>query len=264
MSGRPERAAVSIDGERVGSLPLQVELPPGSHRLHVEAPHYLPAERVIDLALGERKSVVDIELPPIIGRATFDVRTPGAEVVLVSGSDRKEHLDLDQPVELDLSRTWMLEAKRDGYRRKREPLDWGDSQEKTFVVALDKVVAAAVVGEVGEQRRVAAPESSGHSSDALRTAMMKALKEPSDGAKAPSSEPAASNPPREPCVLKINSIPVSNVFLDNVRLGITPILGVTARAGTHVVQFLQGDKKKSASFVCKPGESKAVSMNLNR
>jgi hypothetical protein len=66
----------------------------------------------------------------------------------------------------------------------------------------------------------------------------------------------------DPCRVSFNSIPVSNVFVDNVRLGVTPILKATVRPGNHVVQFVAGDAKKGKAFLCKPGELKVVAISL--
>jgi len=271
IAGQPEGAQVSIDGEKIGKLPLQLELAPGSHRVRFEADHYVSEERVIDVGLGEAKSVADVSMRPVIGRAMFDVRTPGVEVALVSPTERKERLDFSQPVELDLSKKWVLEAKKDGYQALREPLDWTEGTEKTFVVALDKAFArahkaaahAAAAAPAAAAPAPAAAAGGAPPPDALRAAMIKALDEPGDGTKtAPTSDRAAAS--SEPCLVSFNSIPVSSVFLDNVRLGVTPVLRTSVRPGSHVVQFTQGDVRKTKTLVCHGGESKVVAVNLSR
>jgi hypothetical protein len=68
----------------------------------------------------------------------------------------------------------------------------------------------------------------------------------------------------DPCLVSFNSLPPSNVFIDNVRIGATPILKTRVKPGAHVAQFVQGDAKKSKSFACKPGELKVVAISLNR
>jgi hypothetical protein len=54
------------------------------------------------------------------------------------------------------------------------------------------------------------------------------------------------------------------VYVDGVRIGVTPILKARVKPGTHFAQFAQGDAKKAKSFVCKPGELKVVAVSLNR
>jgi PEGA domain len=271
ISGQPDGSSVALDGERIGKLPMDIELAPGTHRLRVEAEHFVPEERDIEVTLGETKRLGDIALQPVMGKATFDVRTPGTEVALISGSDRKD-LDVGQPIELDLSRKWILEAKRAGFLALREPLDWSDGLEKTFVVALDRAPAPRYSFRRALQGAPASTpgqHSAPNSPDALRAAMQRAIERdtPSTAAGAgdapPYAEPVASVS-NDPCRVSFNSIPVSNVFVDNVRLGVTPILKAGVRPGSHVAQFIAGDAKKAKSFVCKPGELKVVAISLNR
>jgi len=273
VSGEPDGASVLVDGERVGRLPTQVELAPGSHSLRVEAEHYLPEERVVELAVGDAKSLPEISLRPMIGKAKFDVRTPGVEIALISGTERKDHLDLSQPIELDLSRKWTLEAKKEGYQGLHEPLDWEGDSEKTFVVALDKAMRMAWTGRPASRASGGAgagapPPRPASGPDPLRAAMLKALDRPGDGLPGSTDiDPGgAESAPvsNDPCLLTFNSIPVSNVFLDNVRLGTTPILKTSAKPGAHVVQFLSGETRRTKAFACKPGESKVVAVSLNR
>ena len=110
----------------------------------------------------------------------------------------------------------------------------------------------------------AAPSPAGNSPDALRAAMQKAIESPSapdeDLPAAPDRGPVAN----DPCLVSFNSIPVSSVFVDNVRIGVTPILKARVKPGSHVAAFSQGDTKKAKSFVCKPGELKVVAVSLNR
>jgi hypothetical protein len=268
MSGHPEGSQVIVDGERIGRLPLNVDLAPGTHRVRFEADHFMAEERVVDLSLGESKRLGDVALRPVLGKATFDVRTPGVDVSLFSGSERRDHLDLSQPVELDLSRKWTLEAKRDGYHVLREPLAWDGGFEKTFVIALDKFASGPVFARRSSESSSSSSASSSSSErstsnnpDMLRTAMQRAVDRgsPADADGAPGAPVSG-----DPCLVSFNSIPISNVFVDNVRLGTTPVLKASVRPGVHVVQFVQGDTKKSKSFTCKPGESKVVALSLNR
>jgi hypothetical protein len=272
IAGRPDGASVLLDGEPMGRMPLEFELTPGTHSLRFEAEHYLPEERTIDLTVGETKRFSDVALKPLFGKATLDVRTPGAEIALVSASERKDRLDVAHPVELDLSQAWTLEAKKWGYQILREPLDFGGGLEKTFVVALDKAngppggakrVAAAAPA------RAAAPAPAANSPDALRAAMQRAIERDVGATPGGAAEDLPPSPDRaplssDPCLVSFNSIPVSNIYVDGVRIGVTPLLKARVRPGAHVVQFVEGDQKKSKAFLCKPGELKVVAISLNR
>ena len=143
VSGRPEGASLVVDGKWIGRMPLHVDLAPGLHRVRIEADRFAPDERLVELRLGETKKIGDIALLPHMGWVTIDARTPDAQVTLVSGTERIEHLETGQPVELDLSRHWTLVATKDGYQTVREPLVWNDSLDKTFVLTLEKTAPAA-------------------------------------------------------------------------------------------------------------------------
>jgi hypothetical protein len=111
--------------------------------VRVEADRFLPEERLVEVRPGEAKKIGDIALLPRIGRVTVDVRTPGASVSLVSGSERIEHLEFGQPVELDLSRQWTLVATRDGFQTHREPIVWDGVFNKTLGVTLERTAVVA-------------------------------------------------------------------------------------------------------------------------
>ncbi len=97
-------------------------------------------------------------------------------------------------------------------------------------------------------------------------AIEKDVATPSRGAEEdlPGAGPERGPVSNDPCLVSFNSIPVSNVFVDSVRIGVTPILKARVKPGSHVAQFSQGDTKKAKSFVCKPGELKVVAVSLNR
>ena len=56
LSGGPAHASVTVDDEPIGSFDAVaahgVALPPGTHRLTVEADGYFPSDQVIDAELG--------------------------------------------------------------------------------------------------------------------------------------------------------------------------------------------------------------------
>ncbi len=63
------------------------------------------------------------------------------------------------------------------------------------------------------------------------------------------------------CSLRLNSIPVSNVTVDNEPYGSTPVIGVKAASGTHTIAFVLPDGAREVrSVACKPGESRSVSV----
>src|SRR6185369_8964360 len=98
-------------------------------------------------------------------------------------------------------------------------------------------------------------------------AMQKAI-ERDVGAKPDEDLPSAGSDrgpiSNDSCLVSFNSIPVSNVYFDGVRLGVTSILKARVKLGSHYAQFAQGEAKKAKVFMCKPGELKVVAVSLNR
>lgn len=70
MSGSPPDARVTIDEQMVGSLDVVVArgvaLPPGKHRISVEAPGYFPMDTLVVATESDRTPIrVDARLVPI-------------------------------------------------------------------------------------------------------------------------------------------------------------------------------------------------------
>jgi hypothetical protein len=69
MAGGPPNASVTVDDIFVGTLEIVskrgVALPPGSHRVSVEAPGHLPWDRIIEAKEGAGPLRLDVTLAPI-------------------------------------------------------------------------------------------------------------------------------------------------------------------------------------------------------
>jgi len=69
MSGAPADARVTVDDLIVGSLDMVeargVALPPGKHRISVEAPGYFPFDTIVDAKEGEKLVRLQAKLVPI-------------------------------------------------------------------------------------------------------------------------------------------------------------------------------------------------------
>lgn len=63
LRGEPYWASVLIDGVHRGNTPLNVELSPGRHRVHLERAGFRPVDRQIKIASG-RPGVLRVELVP--------------------------------------------------------------------------------------------------------------------------------------------------------------------------------------------------------
>lgn len=66
MSGSPPDARVTVDDQIVGSLDMVeargVAMPPGTHRVSVEAPNYFPFDTIVEAKEGEKIVHVDAKL----------------------------------------------------------------------------------------------------------------------------------------------------------------------------------------------------------
>ncbi len=67
MQGSPPEASVTIDDEYVGPLNVVmargVALPPGQHRISVEAPGYFPVDRIVEAR--DQPVRIDVRLQPV-------------------------------------------------------------------------------------------------------------------------------------------------------------------------------------------------------
>lgn len=241
VAGKQEGVKLFVDGKEVGPLPQELkDMAPGEHKLLFKgSERYAPQEKAITVAADEIQDLGSIELKVVRGLATFDVRTSGAKVLLVSGGERRELKDFSKPLDIETSKNWTIEATKSGYEDYSEPIKFDDKAEKTFVIALR------------EKGKPAPAAEAGGGTTSTKTETKKPDEKPSGG--------GGGN-----CTLNINSIPVSNVVLDGRPLGGTPKLGISVSAGSHSVTFVHPEYgKKSTGTTCKAGETKTVAMRLS-
>lgn len=233
---------VFVDDKEIGPLPQEVrDLAPGEHTIKLAgSDRYAVLEKKITVAKGE---VQDLSLPLKVlkGKATINLGTEGANVFLVSGSDRRKFPSLPVSVDLDPAKPWILEATKVGFTDYHQAVSFEDGQaEKSFTVTLDPKGAAPAGGNV------TAPPGPG-----------------------PVTQPTGEKPPTPPAAtgegfLTINSTPVSNVALDGKPLGQTPKVKVPVSAGAHTIMLINTEEglKKSISVTVKAGETKPVIVKL--
>ena len=69
MAGGPPNASVTVDDTFVGTLDVVsrrgVALPPGTHRVSVEAPGHLPWDKIIEAKEGQAPVRLDVKLVAI-------------------------------------------------------------------------------------------------------------------------------------------------------------------------------------------------------
>lgn len=69
MVGGPPNASVSVDDTFVGTLEVVVRrgvaLPPGKHRVSVEAPGHFPWDKLVEATEGQGPVRLDVKLVPV-------------------------------------------------------------------------------------------------------------------------------------------------------------------------------------------------------
>jgi hypothetical protein len=254
-----------VDDELVGSLPQEVRtLTPGDHKVKISGgDRYATMEKTITVAKGEMLDLSNVALKVLRGKATIDSQAPGAKVYIVSGTDRREVTKLPLPVEIDTSKSWVLEATQFGKHDFKQPIVFEDGQaEKNFMVSFDVKAppVAPVVNPGGGGGGTTVPNGGGRPTGGGGGTATTA--EPKTTATAPAGGggEAASGT----ATLNINSIPGSNVVLDGKPIGPTPKLGVSVSAGSHTVKFINTEQNlsKSVSVSVKGGETKTVAAKL--
>jgi hypothetical protein len=69
MTGSPKSASVTVDDQYVGTLEIVaargVALPPGAHRVSVEAPGYFPWDRIVEAKEGQPPIRLEVTLVAI-------------------------------------------------------------------------------------------------------------------------------------------------------------------------------------------------------
>jgi serine/threonine-protein kinase len=275
-TGKHEGIKLVLDGREVGELPQQIKgLTPGEHAVVFEAgDRYAPQKSMVTIGPNETKELEFVSLKVTKGAATFDVKTPGTTLTLVSSDERRALTDYTHPIDIDNSKTWTLEATKPGFKALTMPVTFDDVAEKTFVVTLT------------EPAKVDVPAAQDTDSDDAKTGQLAAKADTSGGAKqagptqtagapakAPAATPAAAAPVAAApatkaaagnCTININSIPSSKIILDGRPIGLTPKMGVSVPAGPHGVMLISDNGRKAANATCKPGETRTIAVRISQ
>jgi serine/threonine-protein kinase len=238
---------VSLDGKDLGPLPQEVkDATPGEHKIKFySSDRYKADERTITIAENEVKDLGAVKLGVVKGKATLTLETLGSTVTLVSGADRKAVRTFPISLDIDTSKTWVIEATKSGFLDFKQPITFDDGEaEKTFSIALT---------EKGKPIKKDDDDKTPAKKDDDKTAAKTGDDKKDDKGSADSGQ----------ATLSINSIPPSNCILDGRPLGSTPKAGVSVSAGTHTVVFVHPEMgRKSASVTVKPGESRSVGVRF--
>ena len=241
---------VLVDGEPKGTLPIELKLPAGPHKVRFEGgERYQTLDQSVDVAANEMKELGPIKLKVLKGQVTLDLVTSGAAVSLLSQGAKRVEKKLPEalwktpPVKLDIdgAESWKLVATKKGFQEFSQELGFDDGQaEKTIRIELTEV------GKRADTGTTPLPLPAG------------------TGVKANDAPPPATPPPADGNgTININSIPVSKVLLDGKPLGSTPKVGVSVPAGSHTITFVHPEKgRKSVSVTVKAGETKTAAVKF--
>lgn len=253
VSGSQDGVTLAVDGKETGPLPQVLrDLVPGDHTIRLAgSERYEPILRHVTVERDKVEDLGTINLKVVKGNVAVRLGTPGARVSIVSGSDRRELPLLPISVDIDTSKTWLLEATKAGYQDYSQPLGFDDGMAaKTYTVTL-------------EPKSTATPVSAMPTHDPSATPGLRA--DPAPAAPAPKAAPPWGGGEPHEGYLNINSIPASTCFLDGKSLGSTPRLRVSVSAGSHTVKFQQPDRGSTKSVVVnvRGGETRLAVARLN-
>jgi len=271
---RRDGVKLIVDGRDVGTAPQRVTgLAPGEHTIVFEGgDRYAALKRNVTLSPNETKRIEASSLKVTRGSAAFDVKTPGASLALIASDERRPIQDYSQPVDVDNSKSWSLEASKAGFKTLTMPVIFDDQAEKTFVVVLTEPSKEADNPPVAEQDEPAEAPRVGKKRGRSAKATSAAATKPSTvAAEAPAKDqPVAATPPAEGaqaggegnCTLNINSIPIARVVLDGHPMGLTPKMGVSVAAGKHRLLLVTDSARKRTRATCKAGEKKTIAVRI--
>jgi len=239
-----------VDGKEIGPLPQTLaDLPPGEHKIRFEGgDRYKAEEKTVNVVPDKLEDLGDVKLQVAKGKATLELVTRGARILLVPSSGEKRQIDERMfrnnqlSIDIDTSKEWRIEATKSGHDDLRLPISFVDGEaEKTFKIELRETGKATATGDD--------PNAAGTS------------KVDPGGTAGPDKPPVP--PAGGPAKLNINSIPPSAVLVDGRPVGRTPRSGVQVTPGTHTITFIHPEKgRKSTSVTVGPGETKGVGVRF--
>ena len=265
-----------VDDREVGPLPQEIkDMEPGVHVIKVAgSERFEPFEKSITVEPEQMQTIGPLKLRVLKGLATIQPGpgSDGAKVILISGADRRTLPKLPITLDIPTNQPHTLVATRRGYEQLKLPIKFEDGEvERTFEVALVEAGNGAVpTGYVGGSGAVASGERHGGGSNAGTGTGSTGTGTGSTGTGSTGTSSGASSGGGSEAstagggtaTLNINSIPVSSVLLDGRPVGTTPKIGVSVKAGSHVVTFINGSERKASSVTVGKGDTKTVAVRF--
>ncbi|HKP55342.1 MAG TPA: PEGA domain-containing protein, partial [Polyangiales bacterium] len=243
----PLDAKVQLDGEllEVTSSPrLREGLIHGEHTLEVERRGFISQRRVFNLAEGEREQRVVITLlpepvapPPAAAPPPPAAATPApAAPQPVAKAAEEEPATSDKPLSAkELAKQRRAEKVAERYRARKAAAAEGKASKSDAKLSRAEAKAARLEAKAAKAEKAAQAKS--EKADAKA------------GRKAAAGAPTA--------MLKLNSTPWSEVYVDDRHVGHTPVLGLPLTAGKHTIRLVnpQLGGKKTIKIQLKPGQT---------
>ncbi|MEJ7727777.1 MAG: PEGA domain-containing protein [Polyangiaceae bacterium] len=256
---------VTVDGADRGPAPIDLHvIAPGPHRVRFDAgPRFEPLESTVEVPAGQTLEIAAVNLKVLRGRATIDLLTPGARVILarVDTPSNAKLLPGPWPMALDLDPGWKVSASLRGFRSFEQPVTFTDGAPETSVRVELQPEGAIVAQAAPAAQAPYVPRAAAAAPATPRVGNYQQQADDDD------DEPAASEPASTGGggTLNINSLPLSKVLLDGKPLGSTPKVGVKVTAGSHTVTFIHPELgRKSLSVSVKPGQTATASVRFNK
>jgi len=242
-----------LDGREIGMLPQDLkDLSPGEHSVVFEGgDRYAIQKSSVTLWPDQTKLLELVSLKVTKGAATFDVKTPGTSLVLISTDEKRTLTDYSHPIDIDNAKSWTLEATKPGFKPLMMPVIFDDDAEKTFVVALTEPIKSTADASLQDVVNETPGARGGRGGSGK-------------AAPAPAAAPAraAQGGASGTCTLSINSIPTSRITLDGRFIGVTPKVGISVPAGPHSVMLATESSRKVTSASCRAGEQKTIAVRI--
>jgi len=244
-----------VDGREVGPLPQEIkDMEPGEHVVRVAgSDRFEVFEKRITVEPEQMQTIGPLKLRVMKGLATIQpgANADGARVILISGTDRRTLPKLPITLDIPTAQLHTLVATKRGYEPFKMPIRFDDGQvEKTFEIAFMEPGSSGGTG-VPMERPITSGSHRGGGNASVGGG--------SAPAPAPEPSPVAAG---GSATLNINSIPVSNIILDGRPVGATPKVGQKVNAGTHMILFVNGSDRKSASVTILAGQTKTVAVRF--
>lgn len=247
-----------LDGKEIGMLPQDVnDIAPGEHSVVFEGGERYTVQRSSVTLWPDQTKVLDpVSLKVAKGAATFDVKTPGTSLVLISTDEKRTLTDYSHAIDIDNTKSWALEATKPGFKPLTMPITFDDDAEKTFVVALTEPSKSTADSPLQDVVNDPQGAKGGRGASGKAEPRLRAV------AAAPARAAQAGDASDGTCTLSINSIPTSRITLDGHFIGMTPKVGISVPAGAHSVMLATDSSRKVTSASCRAGEQKTIAVRI--